>query len=73
MNVKPLLLLLLLALALPLFGQNPACPQNGQPLPGLQLIDSVNHKMTGTLYTVSEQVWMPGCVAQWVRAYRNVA
>jgi FtsP/CotA-like multicopper oxidase with cupredoxin domain len=29
--------------------------------------------MTGTLYTVSEQVWMPGCVAQWVRAYRNVA
>ena len=78
MNAKHSFLLLLLALALPLFGQNATCPKNGQSLPPLQLIDAVNHRLTGTLYTVSEQVWMPGassgnCVAQWVRAYRNAA
>ncbi len=73
MNAKRFLLLL--ALALPAVGQTIPCSPTGQALTPLPILDAVDHKLKGTLYTVSEQVRMTStsgtCTPQWVRAYRK--
>jgi FtsP/CotA-like multicopper oxidase with cupredoxin domain len=82
LNAKRTLLslALIVAVAMPLAAQTntAACAQFGEKLPPLTYIDAVDHRMKGTLYTVSEQVAIPTttsgtCSPQWVRAYRKDA
>lgn len=88
---KALFLLLLLLLALPLtaHAQSTSIPcgdvTSGGELPDIDEINTRNgNVVSGTLYTVSEQVRMPAgaqgaapkdlkCYPQWVRAYTNTA
>lgn len=88
---KALLLLLLLLLALPLTvqAQSTAIPcgdvTSGGDLPDIDEINTRNGDVvSGSLYTVSEQVRMPAgaqgasrdqvkCYPQWVRAYKKTA
>ena len=82
MNAKKAVLSLALAgaflLPVSVAAQTITCSAAGGALKPLSILDAVDHKLKGTLYTVSEQVRMPSgtpgtCNPQWVRAYRKDA